>query len=158
MVSFIHNYLPKQYEDNDKLTISHNYLKEQFKDAEEILLDIKKLIKKGDYTLGKAVDEIEKKFKEITNCKYALGVGSGTDALTLSLKAINIQKDDEVITTPYTFYATVGAIVTAGAKPVFVDIKDDYNIDVDKMLRTKKVIKKNMRYKLSSLHTFFFSE
>ena len=133
MVSFIHNYLPKQYEDNDKLKINHNYLKQQFKDAEEILLDIKKLIKKGDYTLGKAVDEIEKKFKKITNCKYALGVGSGTDAITLSLKALNIQKDDEVITTPYTFYATVGAIVTAGAKPVFVDIKDDYNIDVDKI-------------------------
>jgi len=64
MVSFIHNYLPKQYEDNDKLKINHNYLKQQFKDAEEILLDIKKLIKKGDYTLGKAVDEIEKNSKK----------------------------------------------------------------------------------------------
>ena len=94
MVSLIHNYLPKQYEDNDKLTINHNYLKQQFKDAEKILLDIKKLIKKGDYTLGEAVDEIEEEFKKITNCKYALGVGSRTDAITLSLKAIDIKKDE----------------------------------------------------------------
>ena len=128
-----HNYLPEQYEESDKLPINHNYLKEQFQDTKEIFSEIKKLIEKGDYTLGKAVNEIENEFKNITNCKFAIGVGSGTDAIILSLKAIGIQKDDEVITSPYTFYATVGAIVSVGAKPVFVDIKDDYNIDVDKI-------------------------
>ena len=128
-----HNYLPDQYEENDKLPINHNYLKEQFKDSEEIFSEIKKLIEKGDYTLGKAVNDIENEFKNITNCKFALGVGSGTDAIILSLKAIGIQKDDEVITSPYTFYATVGAIVSVGAKPVFVDVKNDYNIDADKI-------------------------
>ena len=51
----------------------------------------------------------------------------------LSLKASGVREGDEVITTPYTFYATIGAIVTAGAKPVFVDVKDDYNIDVEKI-------------------------
>ena len=127
------NYLLEQYEANDKLPINHNYLREQFRESEEIFLDIKKLIQRSDYTLGKAVDEIEDKFKDITNCKYAVGVGSGTDAIILSLRAIGIQYGDEVITTPYTFYATVGAIVSVGAKPVFVDIKDDYNIDVDKI-------------------------
>jgi len=128
-----HNYLSKQYEENNKLPINHNYLKEQFRDSEAILLNIKKLIQRTDYTLGKAVDEIEVKFKKVTNCKYAIGVGSGTDAIILSLRAIGIQYGDEVITTPYSFYATIGAIVSVGAKPVFVDIKDDYNIDVDKI-------------------------
>ena len=51
----------------------------------------------------------------------------------LSLKALGIKENDEVITTPYTFYATIGAIVSAGAKPVFVDVKDDYNIDPEKI-------------------------
>ena len=116
---FKHNFLPDQYEENDKLPINHNYLREQFKDSDEIFFEIKKLVEKGDYTLGKAVNEIENEFKNITNSKFAIGVGSGTDAIILSLKAIGIQKDDEIITSPYTFYATVGAIVSLGAKPVF---------------------------------------
>ena len=72
--------------------------------------------------------------------KFAIAVGNGTDALYLALKAFNIGKGDEVITTPFTFIATVASIVTAGAKPVFVDIKDDYNIDEKKIEKaiTKK--------------------
>lgn len=127
------NYLPEQYEADNRLPINHNYLKEQFSESEEILLDIKKLIQRTDYTLGKAVNDVENNFRELTNCKYAVGVGSGTDAILLSLKAIGVKYGDEVITSPYTFYATVGAIVSVGAKPVFVDISDDYNIDVDKI-------------------------
>ena len=61
--------------------------------------------------------------------KYAIAVGSGTDAIMLSLKALGIKEGDEAITTPFTFYATINAIVTAGAKPIFVDIADDFNID-----------------------------
>ena len=124
-----HNYLPIQYSKTNKLKINHNYLQDQFNDNEEIFKDIRKLVKRGDYTLGQSVNDFEEKFKSITNTKYALGVGSGTDAIFLSLIAGGIEKGDEVITTAYTFYATIGAIVTTGAKPVFVDIGDDYNID-----------------------------
>ena len=59
------NYLSEQYLKDDKLLINHNYLKQQFKNSKKILSDIKKLIKNGDYTLGKAVNEVETKFKRI---------------------------------------------------------------------------------------------
>ena len=128
-----YNYLPNQYKNTNSLKINHNYLPEQFEDSEEIINDIRKLVRKGDFTLGETVNKFENKFKSITNTKFALGVGSGTDAIFLSLIAAGIEKGDEVITTAYTFYATIGAIVTAGAKPVFVDIGNDYNIDISKI-------------------------
>ena len=127
------NYLPKQYIRNKKLKINHSYLIEQFSDYKKILVEIEKVIKKGHYTLGKDVDEFEKSLSKRMGAKFAISVGNGTDALFLVLKGLNIGKNDEVITTPYTFIATVGSIVTAGAKPVFVDIKDDYNIDEKKI-------------------------
>ena len=127
------NYLLNQYKKDSKLKISHNYLKEQFFDYSKIFVDIKKVVKKGDYTLGRVVDECEKSFAKKTGAKYAISVGNGTDALFLSLKVLNIGKNDEVITTPFTFVATVASIVNVGAKPVFVDIKDDYNIDENKI-------------------------
>ena len=123
------NFLPKQYKKTEKLPINHNYLREQFRNSSKILEEIKNLNFNTDYTLGKKVDIVEKKFAKITNCKFAIGVGSGTDAITLSLKSLGIKEGDEVITPAYTFYATVGAIVQSGAKPVFVDISDDLNID-----------------------------
>ena len=66
---------------------------------------------------------------KIIGAKYAIGVGSGTDALFLSLKVIGVGEGDEVITAPNTFIATVGAIVATGAKPVFVDVTDEYTIN-----------------------------
>jgi dTDP-3-amino-2,3,6-trideoxy-4-keto-D-glucose/dTDP-3-amino-3,4,6-trideoxy-alpha-D-glucose/dTDP-2,6-dideoxy-D-kanosamine transaminase len=124
-----HNFLPKQYRLSNELQINHNYLPEQFQDSEEVIDEIRKLVARGDFTLGSAVNEFEAEFKKITNSIYAIGVGSGTDALFLSLKALGVKEGDEVITTPYTFYATIGAIVTAGAIPKFVDIGNDYNIN-----------------------------
>ena len=138
------NYLPNQYLKDQKLNINHNYLKEQFFDYSKIFKKIEKVVQNGDYTLGKAVDECEKNFGKRTGAKYAISVGNGTDALYLSLKAMGIGKGDEVITTPFTFIATVASIVTAGARPVFVDIKDDYNIDekliVNKITKKTKAI------------------
>ncbi len=127
------NYLPKQYKKTTKLKINHNYLSEQFADYLKIFKEIEKVVKKGDYTLGQKVNEFEKNFAKRTGARFVIAVGNGTDALYLSLKALNIGKGDEVITVPYTFVSTVGAIVTAGAKPIFVDIKEDYNIDEKKI-------------------------
>jgi aminotransferase EvaB len=98
--------------------------------ARDMLNDIRELLlKTGQYTLGPQVSEFEGKFAALCRTRYAVGVNSGTDALFLALKVLGIGAGDEVITPPNSFMATTGAIVTAGATPVFVDVKDDYNID-----------------------------
>jgi dTDP-3-amino-2,3,6-trideoxy-4-keto-D-glucose/dTDP-3-amino-3,4,6-trideoxy-alpha-D-glucose/dTDP-2,6-dideoxy-D-kanosamine transaminase len=127
------NFLPSQYERTGSLPINHNYLMQQFADYEEIFAKLKQVVIKGDFTLGEHVDRFEEQFRATVNAQHAIGVGSGTDALFLSLKALGVKEGDEVITTPFTFYATIGAIVTAGARPVFADILDDYNLDPDKI-------------------------
>ena len=129
----VHNFLPDQYDRDGGLGINHNYLLQQFADKEEILDKISALVSRCDFTLGREVDEFEQSICKLIGAKYAVGVGSGTDALFLSLRALGIGEGDEVITTPYTFYATIGAIVTAGARPVFVDIGPDYNLDPDQI-------------------------
>lgn len=127
------NFLPQQYAQDEKLQINHNYLSQQFSDCDVILQKIKNVVLNNDFTLGKAVDDFEQRFQRLIGVKHVVGVGSGTDALFLSLKALGIKEGDEVITTPFTFYATIGAIVTAGATPVFADIQEDYNIDPKKI-------------------------
>ena len=111
------------------MKVKYSYLKEQFAEHQEIFDNIDELIESGDYTLGKPIKEFELKFAKLIGAKYAIGVNSGTDALFLSLKALGVGSGDEVITTPNTFIATVGAIVSTGAKPVFVDVLDDYTIN-----------------------------
>ncbi|MDB4087625.1 DegT/DnrJ/EryC1/StrS family aminotransferase [Amylibacter sp.] len=123
------NFLPKQYEQTNKLGINHNYLDQQFSDHEAIWAKMREVVIRGDFTLGSDVDLLEKEYAQISGANHAIGVGSGTDAIFLSLKALGVGAGDEVITTAFTFYATIGAIVTAGAKPVFCDIRADYNID-----------------------------
>jgi dTDP-4-amino-4,6-dideoxygalactose transaminase len=125
----VRNFLPEQYDRTGSLPISHNYLPDQFADCEAIFAKLRPIVQKGDFTLGRAVDEFEREFAALIGTRHAIGVGSGTDALRLSLIALGVGAGDEVITTPFTFYASVGAIATTGARPVFVDILDDYNID-----------------------------
>ncbi|MDX2346802.1 MAG: DegT/DnrJ/EryC1/StrS family aminotransferase [Legionella sp.] len=129
----VDNFLPEQYEQDAQLDINHNYLQQQFSDYEVIFEKLKTVVLQGDFTLGRAVDQLENDFKRITQTRHVIGVGSGTDALFLSLKALGIKEGDEVITTPFTFYATIGAIVTAGATPVFADVGADYNINPEKI-------------------------
>ena len=109
------NFYPDQYKKDKNFFTNHNYLSEQFSDNEIILNKIKEVVQNNDFTLGAIVDEVEEMIANEAGTKYAIGVGSGTDALFLSLKALGIGNGDEVITTTYTFYATIGAIVTSGA-------------------------------------------
>jgi dTDP-4-amino-4,6-dideoxygalactose transaminase len=117
----------------DNVKVHYSYLKQQFAEVDPYLEDIRALVKTGDFTLGKALTEFEERFAELLGLPYAIGVGTGTDALMLSLKILGIGPGDEVITTPNTFVATVGAIAMAGARPVFVDNNEEYTIDVTKI-------------------------
>lgn len=125
----LRNFLPEQYSQTEVPRINHNYLREQFSDYKEIFQKMEGLMQSCDFTLGRAVDEFEDNIKRITGARHVIGVGSGTDALMLSLLALGIKEGDEVITTPYTFFATIAAISNVGARPVFVDIREDYNIN-----------------------------
>jgi dTDP-4-amino-4,6-dideoxygalactose transaminase len=115
------------------MKVPYSYLEDQFANPEPILDEIRKLVRSGDFTLGKAVGQFEEKFAAHCQAKYAVGVGTGTDALFLSLKALGIGAGDEVITCPFTFVATVGAIVQSGARPVFVDANEQFVIDANKI-------------------------
>jgi len=123
------NYLDKQYKNDKKFKIKHNYLSEQFRNVNRYLKRINNIVKKNSFTLGKEVREFENIFKKNINSKYAIGVSSGTDAIALSLRCLNIGYGDEVIVPSFTFYASVNPIVSVGAIPVFVDIKNDFNMD-----------------------------
>jgi len=96
----------------------------------EVMPAISEVCDGQSFALGPAVAEFEEKIAAYCNSNYAIGVSSGTDALIVSLMALEIKPGDEVITTPFTFFATAGSIVRLGAKPVFVDVDpDSYNID-----------------------------
>lgn len=115
------------------MKVNYSYLDEQFADVDAYLADVKALVQSGDFTLGKALTEFEEKFAALTGLPYAVGVGSGTDALILPLKALGVGPGDEVITAANTFVATVGAIAMCGATPVFVDNNEQYTIALDQI-------------------------
>ena len=101
---------------------------------EEIQVAIARVLDSQQFILGPEVEALERELAEYCQCKYAFGVSSGTDALLLSLMAIGIKPGDEVITTPYSFFATSGSIVRLGAVPVYVDINPTtLNIESDEI-------------------------
>ncbi len=113
---------------------------------DEVLSAVSAVLESQQFILGPVVQECEKLAAEYSACHYGVGVTSGTDALLACLMAEGIGPGDEVITTPYTFFATAGCMARLGAKPVFVDIcPKTYNIDVRQIEqritpRTKAII------------------
>jgi len=101
---------------------------------EKIESNIKKVLDHGKYIMGPEVGELEEKLADFVGVKYAVGCSSGTDALLMSLMVYGIGPGDYIITTPFTFIATVEVISLLGVKPVFVDIDEKtYNIDPRKI-------------------------
>jgi dTDP-4-amino-4,6-dideoxygalactose transaminase len=103
---------------------------------------LKRVLAGGDLILRKDVEDFEKNLAGFVGTKYAVGLNSGTDAIFLSLKAAGIGPGDEVITVSHTFVASIAAIVQTGAKPILVDVADDFLMDMDKV---KKAITKRTR-------------
>ncbi|AGX45289.1 DegT/DnrJ/EryC1/StrS family aminotransferase [Clostridium saccharobutylicum] len=110
-------------------------LKAQYKSiAEDLDRVTKEVLSSAGYIMGKNVTEFEKEFAEYVGVKHAISVGNGTDALVIALKSLGIGEGDEVITTPFTFFATAETISAVGAIPVFVDVeKDTFDIDPSKI-------------------------
>ncbi|MDO8525881.1 MAG: DegT/DnrJ/EryC1/StrS family aminotransferase [Candidatus Omnitrophota bacterium] len=105
---------------------------------QEVEAALNKVIENQDFILGREVSSFEKETAEYCGTKYGVGVASGTDALILALKALNVGPGDEVITTPFTFFATAESISIVGARPVFVDI-DPKTYNIDPALVAKKI-------------------
>lgn len=102
---------------------------------------VEAVLRSGMLAQGKTVEEFEKNFAEYVGVKHAVAVSNGTTALDLTLKSMNILPGDEVITTPFTFIATVNSILFQGAKPVFADIDEKtYNLNPEKVI--EKITKK----------------
>ena len=115
------------------MAVRYSYLPQQFKDCPDLWDDLKKFVATGDFTLGQPLDQFEKNFANLLDTNYAVGVGSGTDAIKISLRALGIKPGDEVITAANTFVATVGAIAEIGAIPVFVDVNKMFCMDTTKI-------------------------
>ena len=123
------------------MNISYVNLEKQYSlERKNIIQIVDKVLSSGKYIGGDHVEIFEKKISKFCNTKYCVALNSGTDALTLALHTLGVRRGDEVITTPNSFIASTAVIVHLGAIPVFVDVKDDQNIDPD--LIEKKITKK----------------
>ena len=110
--------------------------KEEFKRYRPNLINIfDKTLKDGQIFFGKNLSTFEKNFKKKYKCKYGVGVGSGTDAILISLMSLGIKKGDEVITVANTAIPTISAIINSGAIPKLVDVNQNYLIDLSKLER-----------------------
>ncbi len=114
-----YGYLDRQYEDKTADDIWYKY--------------VKKVVTRGDFTLGEEVRDFEREMASLIGTKYCVGVANGTDALEMACEVIGLGPGDEVITTVNTFIATVASIARCGAKPVFVDSNDKFVTDHTKI-------------------------
>ncbi len=121
-----------------------------------IIKRFEKILKHGQFILGPEVHDLEKKISKYCGRKYCLGTASGTDAIYLAVKALNLSKGDEIITSPMTWVSSTNSIVLNNAKPVFVDVKDDLNIDENKIeasitKKTKAILYVNYTGKIANV-------
>jgi len=112
---------------------------------DQLIAEFWKVMESGQFIMGEALTNFEKSFAVLSGTKYALGMANGTDALFLSLKAIGVKEGDEVITAPNSFLASASAIALIGGKPVFADVREDFNLDPEKVekaitAKTKAII------------------
>ena len=132
------------------LSVSNIYLRKK------LLGRVNKILRSGKILDGKEQVDFEKKITKEMRVKYAVGVSSGSSALFLALKANGIGHGDEVITTPFTWIITVNAISEVGAKPIFVDIDENFNLDPKKIVkaltrRTKAIVPMHVGGKLCDM-------
>ena len=118
------------------VNISKQYLIER----KELLSEIDGTLSSGNWIGGDQVQKFEEKISKLCKVKYCVALNSGTDALTLGLHLLGVRKGDEVITPPNSFIASTAVIMHLGAKPIFVDVKNDQNINENEI--EKKITKK----------------
>lgn len=124
---------------------------------EEIMAAVERVLDSGWFILGQEVKEFEAKFAELCGVKYAIGMNSGTDALILSMNGLGIGKGDEVIVPPNSYLASASSVALAGATPVFADVREDYNLDPEKLEqaitpKTKAVIAVHLTGRCADMH------
>jgi dTDP-4-amino-4,6-dideoxygalactose transaminase len=127
---------------------------------DETVAAVMRIVDAQAFILGEAVVEIERAVADLSNAKHAIGCANGTDAILLAMRALDIGRGDEVITTPFTFFATAGTIHNVGATPVFVDIEPKtFNIRPDaaaaaRTSRTKAVIPVDLFGQMAAVEQF----
>tara|TARA_B100000780_G_scaffold278080_1_gene250458 strand:+ start:1857 stop:2981 length:1125 start_codon:yes stop_codon:yes gene_type:complete len=140
-----------------KMKIPYVDIKQQYKsERKELLNIIDKTLASGNWVGGKEVEQFEKTIAKICKTKYCISLNSGTDALTLALHLLGVKRGDEVITPPNSFIASTAVIAHLGAKPVFVDVKEDQNLDEEKIeekitKRTKAIMPVHLTGRMCSM-------
>ena len=127
---------------------------------DEVVAAMMRVVDDQTFILGDPVERLEREVAELSNTKHAIGCANGTDAILLSLRALGVGAGDEVITTPFTFFATAGAIHNVGAKPVFADIDaSSFNLNAEaaaaaKTSKSKAVIPVDLFGQMAELERF----
>jgi dTDP-4-amino-4,6-dideoxygalactose transaminase len=128
-------------------------LKRQYETIRDEITEVtEEVFRSQQFILGPKVDELEKSIARYCQCSFGVGVSSGTDALLISLMAASIGTGDIVMTSPFTFFATAGAIVRSGASPLFVDIDEHtYNIDPSRLEAALSLLNVDRRTRLRAI-------